>query len=175
MPGVDDHQRSPGTTVDAGHFRQVLGHFCTGVTVIAASHDGEPVGFTAQSFTSVSLQPPLVTVCPARDSSTWPQIRAGGTFCASVLAEDQEAVGRRFAMPGLGSERFVGVGWRPSPATGSPVLDGAVAWVDCRLQAEHEAGDHVIAVAEVVGLGVGDAGPHPPLLFYRGGYGRFAV
>lgn len=172
-----DGESSGGSAVDAAHFRQVLGHFCTGVTVIAALRGNEPIGFTAQSFTSVSLHPPLVTVCPARASGTWPHIRAGGSFCASVLAEDQEAIGRRFATRGLGPERFDGVGWHPSPATGSPILDGAVAWVDCRLQAEHEAGDHMIAVAEVVGVGVGveQGAPLPPLLFYRGGYGRFAI
>lgn len=149
----------------------MLGHFCTGVAVIAAVHDGVPVGFTAQSFTSVSLNPPLVAVCPARTSGSWPRIRATGAFCANVLAEEQEALGRVFAT--RGADKFMGVGWEPSDATGSPVLADVLAWVDCRVEAEHEAGDHVIAVARVVGLGVRDGGR--PLLFYRGGYGRFDV
>lgn len=154
---------------DLARFRQVLGHFCTGVTVLTALDDGGPVGFTAQSFTSVSLDPPLVSVCPARRSISWPRMAASGAFCANVLAEDQEAVGRAFAAPG--EDRFAGVGWKPSPVTGSPVLDGALAWVDCRLHAEHDGGDHLIAVAKVVDLAVGGGGA--PLLFYRGGYGRF--
>ena len=133
--------------------------------------DDVPVGFTAQSFTSVSLHPPLVAVCPSRASGSWARIRARGVFCANILAEDQEALGRVFAV--RGADRFRGVGWTPSPATGSPLLDGVVAWVDCRLEAEHDGGDHLIAVARVVDLDVGAGGGGRPLLFYRGGYGRF--
>lgn len=154
---------------DDAHFRQVLGHFCTGVVVVTALDDGAPVGFTAQSLTSVSLDPPLVSVCPARTSTTWPRIRAAGAFCVSILADDQEVTCRAFAKPG--PDKFAGIGWTPSPATGSPLLDGAVAWVDCRLEAEYEAGDHLIALGAVLDLGVAEG--KQPLLFYRGGYGRF--
>ncbi|HVM01111.1 MAG TPA: flavin reductase family protein [Acidimicrobiales bacterium] len=154
---------------DAARFRQVLGHFCTGVVVVTGLAEAEPIGFTVQSFTSVSLDPPLVTVCPARTSATWPRLRSAGGFCANVLASDQEALGRVFAT--AGGDRFRGVGWRPSPATGSPLLDGVLAWVDCRIEAEHDGGDHLIVVARVLDLGVGGTGR--PLLFYRGGYGRF--
>ena len=154
---------------DAARFRQVLGHFCTGVVVVTGIFEEEPVGFTVQSFTSVSLEPPLVTVCPARSSATWPRLRSSGTFCANVLRHDQEAVARVFAT--TGGDRFRGLGWRPAPATGSPQLEGVLAWVDCRIEAEHDGGDHLIAVGRVLDLGVGDAGR--PLLFYRGGYGRF--
>ncbi len=160
----------PVAAFDAARFRQVLGHFCTGVTVLTAVDDAGPVGFTVQSFTSVSLDPPLVSVCPARRSASWPRMRSAGAFCANVLADDQEALGRVFAASG--HDRFAGLGWRPSPATGSPVLDGALAWVDCRLHAEHDGGDHLIVVARVVDLAMG--APGAPLLFYRGGYGRFA-
>ena len=160
----------PPAAFDKARFRQVLGHFCTGVTVLAAADARGPVGFTAQSFTSVSLEPPLVSVCPARRSGSWPRMAATGAFCASVLAEDQEAVGRAFASPG--QDRFAGLGWHPSAVTGSPVLDGALAWIDCRLHAQHDGGDHLIAVGRVVDLGVGATGA-APLLFYRGGYGRF--
>lgn len=156
---------------DAARFRQVLGHFCTGVAVIAAVSDGVPVGFTAQSFTSVSLDPPLVTFCPAATSLSWPGIRASGAFCANILEQGQEALGRVFAT--RGADKFAGVAWRPSPATGSPVLAEVLAWVDCRIEAEHPAGDHVIVVGRVVDLGVRAEGS--PLLFYRGGYGRFEV
>lgn len=169
----DDRELEPGRAdFDVAHFRQVVGHFCTGVTVVAGMYHDQPVGFTAQSFTSVSLLPPLVSICPSRRSATWPLIREGGAFCASVLADDQEVIGRRFATPGLGADRFRDVAWTPSPVTGSPVLSGAVAWVDCRPRVEHEAGDHVIVVADVVALGVGGAAA--PLLFYRGGYSSYA-
>lgn len=154
---------------DDARFRQVLGHFCTGITVIAAMDGDEPVGFTAQSFTSVSLDPPLVSVCPAKTSSSWPRIRAAGRFCANILSDDQEAVSRAFAT--RDGEKFKGLGWKASAATGSPVLDGVLGWVDCELEVEHEAGDHLISVARVVDLGIAEEGR--PLLFYRGGYGRF--
>lgn len=157
---------------DDARFRQVLGHFCTGIAVITSLDGDAPVGFTAQSLTSVSLDPPLVSVCPAKTSSSWPRIRATGRFCANVLAEDQEALCRSFAAPAAsGGDKFSGVGWTPSVATGSPVLTGALAWVDCELEAEHEAGDHLIVLGRVVDLGVAEEGR--PLLFYRGGYGRF--
>ncbi|HVF74189.1 MAG TPA: flavin reductase family protein, partial [Acidimicrobiales bacterium] len=133
---------------DVARFRDVLGHFGTGVTVITGMAKDVPVGFTAQSFTSVSLDPALVAVCPARSSVSWPVIRHGGTFCANVLAEDQESLGRVFAT--RGADKFKGVPWKPSPATASPILDGVLAWVDCRIVAEHDGGDHVIAVARVV-------------------------
>lgn len=171
LTGAGKAPLSAPSTFDGARFRQVLGHFCTGVTVITAVVDGEPVGFTAQSFTSVSLDPPLVAVCPARTSNSWPRIRSTGVFCANVLADDQEALGRVFAT--RGADKFHGVGWAPSRATGSPVLDGALAWVDCRIEAEHDGGDHLVVLGRVVNLGVGDAGR--PLLFYRGGYGRFEV
>ena len=168
LTGVEEP--SPRRLVfDAARFRQVLGHFCTGVTVVTGLFEGEPVGFTVQSFTSVSLDPPLVVVCPARTSTTWPRLRSVGTFCANVLATDQETLARSFATRGEG--RFRGVGWSPSSTTGSPVLDGGLAWIDCRIEAEHDGGDHLIAVARVLDLGVRDGGR--PLLFYRGGYGRF--
>lgn len=157
---------------DAVRFREVLGHFATGVTVISGlAEGGVPVGFTAQSFTSVSLDPPLVCVCPARSSVSWPLIRARGTFCANVLADDQEALGRVFAT--RGADKFQGVAWTPAPETGSPVLDGVLAWVDCRIEAEHDGGDHVIAMGRVIDLGLGPGPARPPLLFFRGGYGRF--
>lgn len=146
----------------------MLGHFCTGVAVVAAA-PGEPVGFTVQSFSSVSLDPPLVAICPSRASSSWPRIRSAGVFCVNILAEDQEVLARLFAT--RGADKFKGVGWRPSVVSGSPVLEGALAWVDCRIEAEHDGGDHLVVLARVVDMGV--EGDGRPLLFYRGGYGRF--
>lgn len=157
-------------SIEQARFRQVLGHFCSGVTVVTGLHGGKPVGFTAQSFTSVSLDPPLVLVCPAESSTTWPHIEASGGFCANILAADQEAVSLAFAARG-GADKFKGVGWSPAPRTGSPVLSGALAWVDCRIEQRYEAGDHLIVVGRVLDLGVEDR--EGPLLFYRSGYGGF--
>jgi 3-hydroxy-9,10-secoandrosta-1,3,5(10)-triene-9,17-dione monooxygenase reductase component len=155
---------------DAATFRTVLGHFCSGITIVTAVDEGEPVGLTCQSFASVSLDPPLVLFVPAKGSNSWPRIRHAGHFCANVLEEEQEELGRRFAI--RGADKFAGVGWRPG-LTGAPILDGCLAYVECEVEAVHEAGDHDIAVGRVIDLGVGGEGS--PLLFYRGGYGRFAV
>lgn len=155
-------------TIDAAHYRKVLGHFATGVTVITATDGGEPVGMAANSFTSVSLAPPLVLFCAAHSSTTWPRIRAAGSFCVNVLAEDQEELCRLFATKG--ADRFNGVGWHPGPS-GSPIIADVLAWIDCRIEATYEAGDHVIVVGRALAM---DAALHgKPLVFYRGGYGRF--
>lgn len=155
---------------DSATFRRVLGHFCSGITVITGIDAGGPVGLTCQSFTSVSLDPPLVLFVPAKATSSWPRIGAASHFCANVLAEDQEALSRGFAV--RGGDKFGGVGWRPG-LTGAPVLDGCLAYVDCEIHAVHDGGDHDIVVGRVVDLAItSDAAP---LLFFRGGYGRFAV
>ncbi len=155
---------------DAATFRTVLGHFCSGITIVTAVDGGAPVGLTCQSFASVSLDPPLVLFVPAKASNSWPHIRAARHFCANVLAEDQEALGRRFAL--RGADKFAGVGWRAGPS-GAPVLDGSLAYVDCEIEAVHDGGDHDIVVGRVVDLAV--TREATPLLFFRGGYGRFAV
>ena len=155
-------------TVDTARYRQVLGHFVTGVTVITAMSDGQPVGLAVNSFTSVSLEPALVAFCAGKSSSTWPSIQAGGRFCVNILAEDQEDVSRVFATSG--ADKFRGVGWRSSHA-GMPVLADVLAWIDCTIDAEHDAGDHVIVVGRVVDLAV--ERDVRPLVFFRGGYGRF--
>jgi 3-hydroxy-9,10-secoandrosta-1,3,5(10)-triene-9,17-dione monooxygenase reductase component len=157
-------------TIDEARYRQVLGHFATGVTVVTGTDAGHPVGLAVNSFTSVSLAPPLVAFCVSGRSSTWPRLRGSGQFCVNILAEDQEALSRAFAAHG--SDRFQGVGWRRSPA-GDPILDGALAWLDCTVHAEHGAGDHDIVVGRVQALSVEHEGR--PLVFYRGGYGRFEL
>jgi len=155
---------------DPATFRTVLGHFCSGITIVTAVEGDEPLGFTCQSFSSVSLDPPLVLFVAAKASISWPRIRAAVHFCANVLASDQEALCRRFAVKG--ADKFAGVGWRPGPS-GAPVLDGCIAYVDCEIQAVHDAGDHDIVVGRVVDLAV--TSETGPLLFFRGGYGRFTV
>ena len=150
------------------HYRAVLGHFATGVTVVTAMDEGQPAGLSVNSFTSVSLDPPLVAFCVARGSSTWPRIRATGRFTVSILAEDQEDLSRVFAT--TGADKFRAVAWWEGPM-GGPVLAGALAWIECTVEAEHDAGDHVMVVGRVRELDVADEGK--PLIFYRGGYGRF--
>ena len=152
--------------VDPGTMRDVLGHFASGVTVVTAQGDEGPIGFTCQSFSSLSLDPPLVVIAPARTSRTWPQLRALGRFCVNVLAEDQTELSVAFARSGV--DKFAGVPWRPS-RLGQPVLEDVVAWIDCELWAEYDGGDHTIVAARVLDLGAD--GRRGPLLFHRGAYG----
>ena len=152
------------------HYRTTMGHFCTGVTIVTAMAPDGPAGFTCQSFSSLSLDPPTVLVCPQKASSSWPRIEAAGHFVVNVLAEPQEEICRSFARSG--ADKFAGVGWRPAPATGAPMLRDCLAWIECRLDSVLDGGDHLIAVGRVLELEVGEG---KPLLFYRGGFGRFDV
>jgi flavin reductase (DIM6/NTAB) family NADH-FMN oxidoreductase RutF len=156
----------PPRVVDSGVLRDVLGHFASGVTVVTAVTDDGPIGFTCQSFSSLSLDPPLVVFAPSRTSRTWPRLREIGRFCINVLAEGQDDVSQNFARSAV--DKFAGVPWTPS-AHGSPVLDGVVAWIDGALTAEYDGGDHTLAVARVLDLGA--APGRRPLLFHRGAYG----
>jgi 3-hydroxy-9,10-secoandrosta-1,3,5(10)-triene-9,17-dione monooxygenase reductase component len=153
--------------LDGTRMREVLGHFASGVVVVTAAATDGPLGFTCQSFSSLSLDPPLISLAPARTSSTWPRIRAVGAFCVNVLADDHEHHSVRFARSGV--DRFAGVSWTPGP-DGAPILDGVAAWVAATLEHEYDGGDHTIAVGRVRALGA-DAG-RAPLLFHRGRYGR---
>lgn len=157
-------------TVQPTQMRDVLGHFASGLVVITAGGPEGPLGFTCQSFASLSLDPPLVSFCPARTSSTWPKIRDVGRFCVNVLADHHETVSSAFARSG--TDKFAGVEWTGSPI-GAPMLSGVCAWIDCVLVDEHEGGDHTIVVGRVVDLAA-DA-TRLPLLFHRGGYGIASV
>jgi 3-hydroxy-9,10-secoandrosta-1,3,5(10)-triene-9,17-dione monooxygenase reductase component len=144
--------------------REVLGTFTTGVVVVTAMAD-RPLGFTCQSFVSLSLDPPLVSFNPARTSTTWPGIRAVGRFCVNVLAHDQHELSELFARQGI--DRFADVAWTPSPL-GAPILEDVSAWVDCEFAGEFDGGDHTIVIGSVRAL---HADPHRhPLIFYRGRY-----
>ncbi|MGK2947744.1 MAG: flavin reductase family protein [Acidimicrobiales bacterium] len=156
---------------DSAKFRQVLGHFPTGVTVVTAAGDDGPVGLAVGSFSSASLDPPLVAFFPAKSSSSWPRIEAAGSFCVNILGADQEQACRRFASKEV--DKFAGLGWHPAPS-GAPRLDGVLAWIDCDIDSVVDAGDHHCVLGRVRDLEVGDD-DSGPLLFYRGGYGRFAV
>jgi 3-hydroxy-9,10-secoandrosta-1,3,5(10)-triene-9,17-dione monooxygenase reductase component len=173
LRAVGPDERLPGAVDDPMLMRSVLGRFCTGVTVISAlAPDGTPAGFACQSFSSLSLDPPLVSFNVARTSASWPRIAHAGRFCVSVLAADQGPLCRTFAVSSAsGADKFAGVEWSPSPGTGSPRVAHALAWIDCTIHAVHIGGDHLIVLGRVCDLEVGrsDAGP---LLFYRGGFGE---
>jgi 3-hydroxy-9,10-secoandrosta-1,3,5(10)-triene-9,17-dione monooxygenase reductase component len=158
----------PDALANARHFRDVLGRFATGVTVVTSTSEGRPVGMTCQSFSSVSLAPPLVLFCPAKTSRAWPLIQRSGFFCVNILAAGQEELSNRMATKA--DEKFDGVSWSPSKS-GAPLIDGVVGHVDCTVEAVHEAGDHYVVIGRVQALEVGDA--DDPLLFFRGGYRRF--
>jgi flavin reductase (DIM6/NTAB) family NADH-FMN oxidoreductase RutF len=154
------------TIAASDRLKDVVGHFATGVVVVTGVVDDEPAGFTLQSFVSLSLAPPLVLVCPARGSSTWPRLRHAETICLNVLAEDQQSLSNRFARSS--ADRFAAVPWSPSPG-GAPVLSGVCAWLEGRLRHEYDGGDHTIAVLEVTDLD--SRAVARPLLFHRAGYG----
>jgi 3-hydroxy-9,10-secoandrosta-1,3,5(10)-triene-9,17-dione monooxygenase reductase component len=159
-------REGPERIVDPHVMRDVLGHFPSGVTVVTAVTDDGPIGFTCQSFSSLSLDPPLVAFAPARSSGTWARLREIGRFCVNVLAEGRDDVSQNFARSA--PDKFGGVPWTPSPH-GAPVLQGIVAWIDGELWAEYDGGDHTIAVARVLDLGA--YADRRPLLFHRGAYG----
>ena len=163
-------QSTWGLQPDSAIYRTVLGHFATGVTIVTARDGDEPVGMACNSFTSVSLEPPLVLFCAAKSSTTWPRIQNAHHFCVNVLPEDGESVCRVFATKG--ADRFSAVTHNRG-ATGAPILADALAYIDCETEVEHDAGDHVIVVGRVVELGYATEGK--PLLFYRGGYGHYEI
>ncbi|MFG2235299.1 flavin reductase family protein [Streptomyces sp. NPDC048723] len=170
LRAVGEDERAP---VSPAEFRAVLGNFASGVTVITAppGKDEEgPAGFACQSFASLSLDPPLVTFMVARTSTTWPRIARAGVFCVNILGAEQGELCRSFAVSG--ADKFAGVTHTPAPVTGSPQLDAVPAWIDCRIQAVHTGGDHLIVVGRVVAMGA--AGEGEPLLFHKGRFGRLA-
>jgi flavin reductase (DIM6/NTAB) family NADH-FMN oxidoreductase RutF len=148
---------------NAKELRDALGRFATGVTVITTVTPGGPLGITANSFASLSLDPPLVLWSPARTSSRFAAFEAASHFAVHVLAEDQRALAEHFALKGDGFERF---GFAPGLG-GAPLLDGCAARLECRHAARFDGGDHLICVGEVLRLATGD---RPPLVFHRGGY-----
>jgi flavin reductase (DIM6/NTAB) family NADH-FMN oxidoreductase RutF len=156
--------------MDPFEFRRILGHWVTGVAVVTSRAPGGSLvnGLTANAFTSVSLDPPLVLACVEKVADSHDTIEAARAFCAHVLASDQERLARRFAALDI-TDKFEGIAYR-TEVTGAPVLENVLAWVDCTLWASYPAGDHTIYVGQVM---AGDAREGAPLLYYRGGYGRY--
>jgi flavin reductase (DIM6/NTAB) family NADH-FMN oxidoreductase RutF len=156
--------------VDPAVFRETLGHYPTGVAVVTAiADDGDPVGMIVGTFSSVSMDPPLIAFYPMSTSRSFAQVRTAKAFCVNVLASDQEPFCRKFAT--AGENKFDGVDWKPAPL-GSPILDGAVSWIECTFEDVREAGDHFIVLGRVEDLAVERS--TLPLLFFQGGYGKFS-
>jgi len=153
-------------------FRSVMGHFVTGITVVTTLQDGRPRGITVNALTSVSLEPPLVVVALDRRRFITPSVHQTGRYAVNVLSEDQQALSDCFAGAAVTPDRdaFCGAAWTPGP-TGLPLLEGAIATLECTVTETFQAGDHELFVARVDS--VGNAEPHPmPLLYYRRQYLR---
>lgn len=158
------------TIIDPGLFRETLGHYPTGVAVVTAIiGDGKPAGMVVGTFSSVSLDPPLIAFFPTKTSASFARLREAGSFCINVLASDQEPLCRQLATGG--ATKFDHVSWRLGPL-GSPILDGAVSWIECTFEEIREAGDHFIVLGRVHEFAVERS--TLPLLFFQGGYGRFS-
>ena len=146
-------------------FRQALGRFASGVTVVTCKCDlGNPCGLTVSAFSSLSLEPPLVLICIDRRASVYADLKEGSCFAVNVLAQDQESVSRRFAS--RDEDRFKGIGYREGK-TGAPLIEGALAFIECRVVHSYAGGDHTIFVGQVEASEVSDG---KPLLYFRGGY-----
>ncbi|TFC80560.1 flavin reductase [Cryobacterium sp. TMS1-20-1] len=152
------------TAIDPLDFRKVLGQWPSGVVVVTGMVDNEPIGMSCNSFSSVSLDPPLVGIFVASTSSTWPGIRDSGSFTINVLASHHEELSRNFSRRGV--DRFRDVLWSRRPS--GPALDEAVAWIECELFAELETGDHTLALGRVTAIEMQDG--LEPLIFHRGQY-----
>lgn len=164
-----------GPQTPTGRFRQVVGRFATGVTVVTTRSDGVPHGMTVNAFASVSLDPLLILVCVDRSASLHPMLAASGVFAVTVLGGGQERESMFFASPERpgGRDQFAGIAWHDAPVTGSPVLSGGLAYLDCRLVEVLPGGDHSVFLAEVVDAGTLRDGD--PLVFYQSRYRRLSV
>jgi 3-hydroxy-9,10-secoandrosta-1,3,5(10)-triene-9,17-dione monooxygenase reductase component len=162
------------STFDGAHFRAVLGHFPTGVTIVTGLAGDRPIGFTIGSFTSISLEPPLVGFFAMNDSDTWVAMAGTGGFCVNVLRNDQADLCWRFARQGNEDARFDELAWQPAPVTGCPVIEGVGAWIDCTFERTVVLGDHELVVGAVRALDH-HAETHVPLVFYRGALGGFST
>ena len=151
------------TDIDSGEFRNVLGHFPTGVTAVTAVNNGKPIGMAIGSFTSVSLEPPLVAFLPGKESGSWKEIREAGSFCVNVMGQDQmEVCG---VMASRAEDKFADVEWSPA-GSGSPIISGSIAYIDCDIEMIHDGGDHDIVIGRVLKLEVMDS--KSPLVFFQG-------
>lgn len=157
--------------IDLDLYRRAVGSFVTGITVVTATSSNGPVGFTCQSFTSLSLEPPMILISVAQSSRTFSAITTQGRFCVNILGSGSQRLAQDFAFmePGV---RFTNYKWTSSEH-GNPVLDAALVWLDCTLVRSIEVEDHIVAVGRVIGLGHSSS-HEEPLTYFRGGFGGFA-
>ena len=160
------------TAIAPLRFREALGHYASGITVITSHIDDEPVGFTCQSFYSVSMSPPLVSFSVMSSSASYPKIRQAGRFAVNILSDEQVRISNQFA--GRGTDKWHGIEWQASPL-GNPVIAGCLHWLDCEIYAEHAAGDHLIVIGEVKALNLQEAAATQPLLYFKGQYCNIAA
>lgn len=159
------------TAIEPLRFREALGHYASGITVITSHCDGEPLGFTCQSFYSVSMNPPLVSFSVMSNSASYPGIRKAGRFAVNILSGEQVGISKQFAR--RGTDKWQGVDWQASPL-GNPIIAGSLHWLDCEIHAEHAAGDHLIVIGEVKALNLQEAAAAQPLLYFKGQYCNLA-
>ena len=162
LPG----QAHPAAAPDARSFRDALGQLATGVAFVTAAPGGEPVGLIVNSLTSVSLEPPLVSICPSRSSLTWSRIRRTGRFGVNILGRQHEPFAKRATR--AGADRFAGLNWEVGRG-GVPLLTDALASFECEIVAEHATGDHWIVVGQVDNLHISP--DNDPLVFFAGAFG----
>jgi len=159
------------TAIEPLRFREALGHYASGITVITSHCDGEPLGFTCQSFYSVSMNPPLVSFSVMSNSASYPGIRKAGRFAVNILSGEQVGISNQFAR--RGTDKWQGVDRQASPL-GNPIIAGSLHWLDCEIHAEHAAGDHLIVIGEVKALNLQEAAAAQPLLYFKGQYCNLA-
>lgn len=171
LPNRLDPTYSAVMAIEATAFRKVLGQFASGVTLVTTTHDDTFFGMTASSFTSVSLDPPLVLFCADKRARSGAMVGPAGFFAVNILAEDQRDVSDLFAGKGTDEERsdkLAAIGQKA--VTGAPIVPGVLGWLDCRVDQAIDAGDHIIYIGLVVASGVRE--DDKPLLYWHGGYQR---
>ncbi|NAO28821.1 flavin reductase family protein [Pseudomonas syringae pv. dysoxyli] len=161
-----------GYAIEPLSFREALGHYASGITVISSHVDGEPIGFTCQSFYSVSMSPPLVSFSVMSSSASYSKIRQAGRFAVNILSGEQVDISNQFAR--RGTDKWYGVDWQKSPL-GNPIIAGSLHWLDCEIHAEYAAGDHVIVIGEVKAMNLQQATAGQPLLYFKGQYRNLAT
>lgn len=157
-------------TVDPQTFRSTMSMWASGVAVVTTSDGTVRAGLTVSAFTSLSLTPTLILVCIDRHSSTLEVIQNSGVFAVNMLSEHQAEISQRFASRRV-QDKFAGEQWH-SEKTGAPILDSALAWLDCELSSCYDGGDHLILIGQVLATGIQTV-DDGPLLYYRGGYQQF--
>lgn len=166
-----DSQQAGANPIEKHLFMRVMGSFASGVTIVTTKDkDGTPRGFTASAVSSLSLEPRMLLVCVSEHSSSLDAIMEAGAFCVNILAANQQEIAQQFAT--RQDNRFAGIRWRSGAETQAPVIDGSLAYAECRLVDTCKGGDHVIVMGEIVGA---DAHEAEPLLYFRGRYGTYGA